>query len=69
MNTFIFFSRPIFTPNKPKHALVVFAESLRVSGRLQAAYQGLKAHWRHQKNRRDGLIPDGSSNYPRIYAP
>ena len=35
-------------PHRAKHPFGVFAQSFRVSGRLQIAYQVLKAHWRRR---------------------
>ena len=48
------------SPCSFKQTVGVFGQSLRVSGRPQAAYQSLKAHWRRQLLR----MPQGNRDGP-----
>ena len=48
MNIFISVHTANFVLHELKHPLGIFAQSLRVSGRLKAAYQSLKAYLRQQ---------------------
>ena len=45
MNIFIFIQTADFVLHKLKYPFRVFSQSLKVSGRLQAAYLSMKAHW------------------------
>ena len=56
MNIFIRVHTANFVLHKLKRPFGVFSQSHKVSGRPQAAYQSLKAHWRCQLLRMLGVI-------------